>query len=404
MSLRHISKQARRVIIAISMVAIVASCFNNKIETPNSVTLTQESVPYQKNSQFVSIISDKEWSVAIFLDAELATKCTWASVSQVSGSGSKENIVLSYQENPDTHERRAYICVTFGKEVVTKVLTQGGKPAEPVPSPDPDPDPAPPSTQDSIKSDIAYNWMELPKIDSTDVHPYVFHHTEVSGKSVRNYSMLYDTENRVALWVAYPLHGIYMGSSGRTDAWNYDPKIPKSCQPTLFSGWGIGGYDRGHQLPSADRTSSDATNAETFYFTNMTVQNSQLNQRVWGALEGKVRGYTSSCDTLYVVTGPVLRLSAEDSIQYINDRSGKKVAVPVAYFKVLLKYIKSNNTYSSIGFWYENRQYSNSQPVQADAQTVEWIEQKTGYKFFENLPDDIESSVKKEFKPGSWGL
>lgn len=136
----------------------------------------------------------------------------------------------------------------------------------------------------------------------------------------------------------------------------------------------------------------------------MTVQSSKLNQNVWGALENKVRGYTSSCDTLYVVTGPVLKLDSSDEIQYITDRSGKKVAVPVAYFKVLLKYIKSNNSYSSIGFWYVNREYSHSQPVQSDAQTVEWIEQKTGYKFFENLPDDVESSVKKEFKPGNWGL
>ena len=35
---------------------------------------------------------------------------------------------------------------------------------------------------------------------------------------------------------------------------------------------GIDGYDRGHQLPSADRLTTKADNATTFYYTNITPQ------------------------------------------------------------------------------------------------------------------------------------
>ena len=35
----------------------------------------------------------------------------------------------------------------------------------------------------------------------------------------RNFSMLYDTNYKLAYWVAYPLSSSYLGSAPRTDAW-----------------------------------------------------------------------------------------------------------------------------------------------------------------------------------------
>lgn len=259
--------------------------------------------------------------------------------------------------------------------------------------------------KERLKSDKVSQWMELPTVDTTETVAYVYHRTSVAGADVRNYSMLFDADNKVALWIAYPLCSSYIGGSGRSDAWGYDPKIPAELQPTLSSGWGVSGYDRGHQLPSGDRTSSRETNAQTFYYTNMTAQKSEFNQQIWGNLENKVRQtYMKSCDTVYVVTGPVLKLSETDEIEYIKDNSNVDVAIPKAYFKVLLKYTKSSNTYESIGFWYENKGYSHSSPKASDALSVADIEKKTGYKFFVNLPDNIESTVKSQCEPSKWDL
>lgn len=255
-----------------------------------------------------------------------------------------------------------------------------------------------------IESDMVNKWMELPVVTTTDDRAYISHHSTVNGNSVRNYSMLYDTEYRIALWTAYHICSSSYGPTSRTDNWNYDPKVPKELQPTLFSSWGESGIDRGHILPSATRTANVESNSATFYFTNMTAQSSDLNQGVWGNLENEVRDYAATCDTLYVVTGSVLKTEGTPEISFIKDKEGKEVAKPQAYFKVLLKYDVEEDSYESIAFWYENKAYSHTQPVADDTRSVAWVEQQTGYTFFDNLPEGIKKSVKEEHAPGNWGL
>ena len=117
-------------------------------------------------------------------------------------------------------------------------------------------------------------WTETPLITESELAKpnikYIIHYTDqvyqdsrLKNIPIRNYSMLYDTDLKMAYWVAYPLCGWYIGSSGRTDAWDYDPKLTESLQPNLFGG--ISGYDRGHQIPSGDRTCSRTINEQTFY-------------------------------------------------------------------------------------------------------------------------------------------
>ncbi len=79
---------------------------------------------------------------------------------------------------------------------------------------------------------------------------------------------MYDKSDRIAYWVAYPHNQMYIGSASRTDAWQPDPDFAAADQAYLYNG--ITGYDRGHQIPSADRTCTTEANTQTFYFTNMT--------------------------------------------------------------------------------------------------------------------------------------
>ena len=258
---------------------------------------------------------------------------------------------------------------------------------------------------DVLVSDQVNGWMELPAVDAADDEAYVSYTVEMDGELRRNYSMLYDASERVALWVAYPLCQDYIGSSGRTDAWNFDPKIPDVYEPVIPRSWQeVNGYDRGHQIPSGSRTVSDDVNEQTFYFANMTVQNSELNQGVWMQLENLEREWSQDCDTLYVVTGPVLDLNADGQKDYTQDNAGNSVVIPEAFFKVLLSYDAANDTYHSIAFLYENRAYSHSRPEREDMRTVSEIESITGCTFFSNLPAGIAASVKSESDPEIWGL
>lgn len=384
------------------VVMAFSSCDPDHVE--NYLHMSKDSVSFDNTGQFLAITSSESWTIELeFSEDEIDQ---WCSLSPTSGTGNKSNIALSYSKNEGDNPRSVIIRVLFEKEVIENRFVQGeyvssgggGGGGGGTPS--------------SLKSDQVNSWMELPQVEIGSNQAYISHYANVGGKNVRNFSMLYDANSKIALWIAYPLCSMYLGSGGRSDAWEYDSKIPSEYQPMLYSGFpsmtGVTGYDRGHQLPSADRTSSTAANRQTFYFSNMTPQNSSLNQGVWAKLETMVRGYTSSCDTLYVITGPVLKTSSSQKIDYLYSRGTSNIftAIPKAYFKVLLKYKVSTGTFSCIGFWYENKSYGYNAPKLADVQTVKEIENRTGLSFFNNLPltPTQLASLKNEFAPSSWGL
>lgn len=247
-------------------------------------------------------------------------------------------------------------------------------------------------------------WTETPLITESELAKpnikYITHYTDqvyqdsrLKNIPIRNYSMLYDTDLKMAYWVAYPLCDWYIGSSGRTDKWNYDPQLTESLQPNLFGG--ISGYDRGHQIPSGDRTCSRTINEQTFYFTNMTPQIGQkMNQSIWADLETAVRGWSSG-DTLYVVTGAMPTTATDKQIQYAKDNNGKNIAIPKYYFKALARKVGGN--YQTIAFKLDHKAYSDTQYMKY-AISVSELENMTGFTFFPSLP----SEVKKTLNTSQW--
>lgn len=238
-------------------------------------------------------------------------------------------------------------------------------------------------------------WLELPQVKEDDGLDFYSHDMIADGKSVRSWSFYYDPEALLSHWVAYPLNKDLIGHGSRTDAWDYDPLVPVEQQPALFKSYS-GDWQRGHQLPSADRLDYDA-NVKTFYFTNMTPQNGGLNEGVWADLEQRVREWSAEFDTLYVVTG----CSVEGSTEVAKDNDGKEVTVPVGYYKALLGYSKSesvgmtgeNGGYTGCAFWFDNKPYSGS--YMDNAMTISELEERTGVDFFVNLDPAVAEKVEK---------
>lgn len=230
-------------------------------------------------------------------------------------------------------------------------------------------------------------WFETPTGDMENTI-YVTHYLP-DRAGVRNYAMLYDTIQKLAYWVAYPLHASYV-SSGRWDSWGYDPEIKPSLQPYLKNAFGISGIDRGHQIPSADRNYSRAGNATTFYYSNMTAQNSTLNQGMWAQLENRIRTWMRTCDTLYVVTGAMVTTDTDRNITYVKDNDKKNVAKPKYYFKALAQ--KVGNTYYTIGFKMDNKAPSNTD-YNAYRMSVSELEAETGFTFFPELTDAVKAKI-----------
>lgn len=125
-------------------------------------------------------------------------------------------------------------------------------------------------------------WRETPVITKNMLEKsnikYINHYMP-DNKKYRNYSLLYDTNLKMAYWVAYPIYEGCVGSFQRQDDWIEDPELDGSLQANFNKAGDMfkRGYNRGHQIPSKDRTGNGAMNATTFYYTNATPQKANMN-------------------------------------------------------------------------------------------------------------------------------
>ena len=349
----------------------MVSCQRPATESSSlEVSVKTPVVDSGKGQMFVNVKCDGRWTLAL-VDAVDGKDVDWASLSVTSGSDNKSNVVLSYQVNASEQSRKLDIVLDDGLHWVACSVEQMGSGKQPDPEPDPAPDTELPKT----------GWLELPAMDDPGLG-YYSHSFKMNGKTYRNYSFGWSQEDRVALWVAYPLCKLYTnGSAGRTNEWALDPLLGEdSAAP--FGGY-AGSYARGHQLPSADRQCCYEANAQTFYGTNMTPQLNAHNEGIWADLEGRVRGWANTSDTTYVVTGVVVSPSSKKE----KDSYGKSVTVPDAYFKAVLKYSKSSTLgmWNAAAFYLEHKAYSGNVGKE-HSMSVDKLEEITGIDFFVNLP------------------
>ena len=365
------------------LLSVVTSC--EKIESGSdtlTVSVREDNVKSKSGYVFVSVKTSGKWT----LDLDFNGGAEWAQLNVTSGNGENNGILLQFEENDgETSRTLRVLASSAGLKSECSFTQLSALQSEMVPS------------------DKVRNWMELPATDDETLL-FITHDMEVGEKNIRNYSYYWDADNLVARWVAYPLNKGLIGSGSRTDEWGLDPKLPRKLQPVLNRGY-RGGYDRGHQLPSADRLSRKA-NIKTFYGTNMTPQLGSLNQNGWATLEGAVRDWAGAFDTLYVVTG----CTVEGSTKIAYDNDGKEVTVPTGYYKALLGYQKNptisitptTRGYTGIAFYYPHEGYSGG--YMAKSMTIDALEELVKVDFFVNLPatigDDLASKV--EATKDSW--
>lgn len=332
-------------------------------------------------SQFIYVKASSSWRITI-TSVDGGEPVDWIIADPSCGSGDMD-VTLKVEENKSEKERSAVITVENSAGKASKTISQKAKGSEVKPDPTPSGGNLSPKT----------GWMELPAIpNGMDAFT---HSMTVGSVSTRNYSFLWDYDNLVAPWVAYPLCKWNIGNNiKRTNAWGLDPLLPEGKQPVLYRGFSEGNngwYARGHQIPSADRLTSYESNSMTFYGTNMTPQiQDGFNGDIWATLEGKVRSWANSSDTLYVVTGCVIDYPEGQTVKYALDNYGKKVSVPTAYYKVVLRYMKNSTVgysgYSACAVWLDHKVYSTKNIDSKYSMSVKDLEKKVGMDFFVNLP------------------
>lgn len=367
--------------VAAAMMAVcallLASCERSAVSSILEVSVKSPSVAAVSGQQFVSVKADGNWTLTLVSGSG---SVDWASLDVPSGTGSKNNIILTYKANTSKEPRSLTLVLGSGSRSVNCEVTQSGAGEQPEPDPMPVPD------VDLAKT----GWLELPAMDDENLD-YYSHNFEMNGKTYRNYSFGWSQKDLVSVWMAYPLCKMYTNKTvGRTDEWAYDPLLGSEYSSAPFGGYG-GNYARGHQVPSADRLCSYEANSQTFYGTNITPQLNAHNEGVWQSLENAVRNWANTSDTTYVVTGCVV----EGATEFTVDSDKKKMTVPVAYYKALIRYHKAStiSQWSGAAFYLEHKAYSGADKnITKDHPcviSVDELEEITGIDFFVNLPAKV---------------
>lgn len=201
------------------------------------------------------------------------------------------------------------------------------------------------------------------------------------------YCLLYDSVYVATRWVAYTLaKQDISGVVGRSSSFSRDAQLVARFGVVASNAdYSKSGFDRGHLLPSGDRTSSSGANKATFLLSNCAPQTPALNRGPWRELEEQIRReITGGADTIYIVVGPV---ALKDSDKRIG---GAGVTVPEAFFKAIV--ILKNGEWSGMAYVMPNLT-DGLRRVTDYRVTIDSAEALTGYDLFYNLPDTLENRI-----------
>lgn len=163
------------------------------------------------------------------------------------------------------------------------------------------------------------------------------------------YKLAYSQSRGTAVWVAWHLQSDDLGSTPRQDDFRPDTNLPPGWYQVQSYSYSGSGFDRGHNCPSADRTSTVPANSSTFLMTNMIPQAPTFNQGPWAGLESFIRGtLVGGNNEAYIVMGNFGQGGYNSSNTLFNTIDAGRVTVPAKVWKVILIIPKGNNDLARI--------------------------------------------------------
>ena len=222
-----------------------------------------------------------------------------------------------------------------------------------------------------------------------------------AGQDPNNYLMVkdqyvlsYNRELGTPNWVAWQLNQKWLGKITRQDNFRIDESLPSDWQRIDSNDYSRSGFDRGHMVPSADRTKSTEDNSATFLMTNIVPQTPNNNRGAWKDLEEYCRDLVAQGKELYIVAGVYGERGT------IGDN--KQITVPDNTWKVVVVLDKpgqgvqgvSENT-RVIAVDVTNRKNTSSN-WQKYRVSVDQLEAKTGYDFLSQVPSSVQKKIESK--------
>ncbi|MFV0607486.1 MAG: DNA/RNA non-specific endonuclease [Niabella sp.] len=155
----------------------------------------------------------------------------------------------------------------------------------------------------------------------------------------RYYTCSYSRDRATPNWVSWHLQKSNYGTVSRTDNYQPNPDLPEGWYKVMASSYNGSGYNRGHNCPSGDRTSTKEANYAVFLMTNMIPQTSDNNGLTWNNLEVYTRTLTDAGNECYVIMGSYGNKGTIDN---------GKITIPSNIWKVVVVLPTGNNDLSRI--------------------------------------------------------
>ena len=232
------------------------------------------------------------------------------------------------------------------------------------------------------------------------------------------FTISYNNETLNPNWVAWHLSREDLGQADRSDTFRPDSELPEGWYAVRKNDYKFTyyGFDRGHICPSADRTATKEDNNMTFLMTNMVPQSPDNNRIVWVALEKFEREEVLKGKEAYIFAGPYGKGGTGDKGYFeeipikLKDGSELAITVPSHTWKIIIFLPEGENDFERILKWQDCQLLAVNVPNEKGCGkngswqqyvcSVDYIEEITGYNFFELLPDDIEEEF--ESRVMSW--
>lgn len=204
------------------------------------------------------------------------------------------------------------------------------------------------------------------------------------------YAISYNCKTGIANWASWQLDRSWLGDIRRSDNFMPNAELPADCYAVRPRDYTGSNYDRGHLVPSGDRTGSRINNESTFMMTNVIPQSPSNNREVWRELEEYSRNLAYRGKELYIVAG---------GKGIAKKIASSKVVVPKYTWKVILILDDGDeittDKASTIAVWMPNSESVRNTDWQEYVVSVDRVEQETGYNFFANLPKRVQRQIEK---------
>jgi len=230
----------------------------------------------------------------------------------------------------------------------------------------------------------------------------------------KQFTLSYNTSTLNPNWVAWHLCCSDFGDADRSDSFRPDPELPDQWYAVKKNDYKFPayGFDRGHVCPSADRTATAEDNSMTFLMTNMVPQAPDNNRIVWVALEKFERELVLKGNEAYIFAGP-LGVGARGDKGYFEeisispeDGSRLSITVPAYTWKIILFLPDGDDDFNRTAAYSQvlavcvpnQKGCAKNGSWQQYLCSIDYIEEMTGYDFFELLPDEIEEKIENSIQ------